>query len=150
MKNQIKAAFIEWKALCHVCSEDGDVVPLPLSNDPFLFEHLFRIIEHGAFCTERRKNGHLLPASAGEPQNAFPFQRSKPAMRNKFYRRKLYIPFSALCFAVCFMADGLTPLPAVFYPAVDGLCIDFCIVHPKGLLYFRCCMCLTGLPRRDL
>lgn len=34
-------------------------------------------------------------------------------------------------FDICFMGNRNTPLPTVFHPAINGLCVNFRIIHDR-------------------
>ena len=84
MKNQVEAPVIKREWLCHIRLNQLDFITFPCSNYLFLFQLLFRIIQYCTFCTQRRKNWHLLSSAAGKAKDLRSLHGTKPLFWNWF------------------------------------------------------------------
>ena len=134
MENQVKALVFKRQRLAHVRANRLDGIPLPFRQQTLGFELARGVIEHSAVRTQCGKDGHLLPAAAGQTQHLFAVQISKPAVRHGLGGREYDIPFSGLGRQKGFVRDGLTPFPAFFDPTVNRSGVDLLVIHGKHSL----------------
>ena len=134
MEDQVELPVVEGQPFGHVRADDLDIVALALGDPALVLQHPRRIVQHRAPRPQRRKDGHLLSAAAGQPEQPLSPQLAQPFVGHEPHRRELHVPAALQRRRVFRMLDGLSPLPAAVYPAIDGLGVHIRIasLHKKS------------------
>lgn len=89
------------------------------------------VVKHRVACPCRREDGHLLPATGCESQDAGALQRREPRARHRLARREDDSPVSRKRAEEGAVVDGRPPLPSLRDPAVDRLGVQI-LIAPLG------------------
>ena len=69
MENEVEGRIGKGQRFGHIRSNDLNGITFPLCNQPFAFQLFGRIVQHGAVCTHRRKDWHLLTTAGSKTQH---------------------------------------------------------------------------------